>query len=855
MRNVEFYITPYRRRSDGEWVTCAINGDAISAEEIMAPDNTPEKTLGEFWLISDSAIMYQLPSDLKSTQATSQSILLANLKGEFGVIEGDLPYAKFIENRDNFMLGLSIRPPRERLSHYPEELEAPDSRIYAWGGFLTGSEFVFGGDYIQLDFKDYTYWSGNILIGRDFIQEKRTDILEYIADLCPFIVGNPFVGTDNGVDEDVTDFREVIDLNNYLDPITGFAPILTSPTGTTPLEILEYVYWKANQLFVRTEDAYYIIDLTGISPPVEVATGMAPASLAFPPEDDSKPIWWLYDPTQKGTLCSLAVLPRRMDKSPPSVISTNYPQDFIWSTNRCVYMRGLSGPDLEVWSCEAVPTAMAYAHHVFTYRLMDGAEEGTRGEWTIIADNSSDHFVIASAKNSKKIYIFDVTATGTSTMNRTYWNLGHVTQYIADREYPFIGKRPDGTYFWLKTGAGASLSVLDAGDINSQFDALPPNCCYPFNTEKYPNHICYFEAGEEDSYLVIVDKYFRIKERLYAGPRTTPETHITLNMDDNEYPLIMGNKPTGILSSDLTIWIAKPKIPNALARLDAKEISIGAGLSKMAKCFSAWFWLMPNMRLWFKNFGADSGVTGIDLKPETRLKAGNEDSISYWGQQFEQIKCEFGADRQVSIGNNLWNHKTKSLDLKEVIYSADHARMLTLQNYLIYHPFRQQIKSPLYRGSMFLLWNAFRLHKDWSTILTRIDLGSLVSEIQGIKPPIMLGTVFEQMDLWIDAFWWDIQHFWIFCDCHEYGCDIIPPEPWCCGFVGDNPAGDGTMPGYPVPARTLLHELMEQIMADINEDEWPETSDFSTWWDIHYFEYWDEIYAIILALQAAGYWT
>jgi len=315
----------------------------------------------------------------------------------------------------------------------------------------------------------------------------------------------------------------------------------------------------------------------------------------------------------------------------------------------------------------------------------------------------------------------------------------------------------------------------------------------------------------------------------------------------------MGNRPTGTATSEPTIWIAGQKTPDEIPNLESKDWSVGKAVSAAAKCFSAWAWLMPNMRLWFKNFGADSGVTGIDLKPETRLKAGNEDSISYWGQQFEQIKCEFGADRQVSIGNSLWNHKTKSLDLKEVIYSADHAKMLALQNYLIYHPFRQQIKSPLYRGSMFLLWGAFRLHKDWSTILTRIDLGSLVSEIQGIKPPIMLGTVFEQMDLWIDAFWWDIQHFWIFCDCHEYGCDIIPPEPWCCGFVGDNPAGDGTMPGYPVPARTLLHELMEQIMADINEDEWPETSDFSTWWDIHYFEYWDEIYAIIVALEDADY--
>jgi len=858
MRNVEFYIIPYRKRADGAWVTCKEDGSPLAhggsiGEQVMAPDNIAQRVLGKIWLITDSAIMYQLAGDLQSTRGSSQSILLANVDGEFGTIESALPYSIFVEDKDNFMLGLSIRPPQERLAHYPSELDAPDNRVYAWGGFLTNSEFVFGGDYIQLDFKDYTYWSGNFRVNQNYAHIGRTALLNDMANAVPFVVGDPLVPGDIGLDEEITELPDVWDMRKAHRFYFGMSIVDSDPFD-----------------MARYDDDYFWARIDNIVYKVALISGTVHAIFVndnyMPPEGWQRSSFIQDVNAQLPTAFNTPIsppMPYYKDgdgRVPPQAGYTNS----VANTGYCFYLKPV-GDNVEVHGIRWDAATLSWILPALSHTL----DSKGQSEWEItIGSNTAGNLVALITPVEGELGYIETIVSRSYPQTKT----GQVRHYVQGHtiggiEYPFLGKRKDGAWVWSYVVGRDTVHSIEANikGINAErLDKIPKGELYHLDTAKYPNCICYAKTKEDRNYLAIVNDKFELLEELYPGEPPPREGHTcgevgigegigsTTLVGPDYIPAMLGVFPQ---EDSLNIMTLQKITPASVLRLFAEDWAVGKAVSTAAKCFSAWAWFMPNMRLWFKNFGADSGTAAIDLKPEVRLKAGNEDSINYWGQQFEQIKCEFGADRQVSIGKSLWNHKTKSLDLKEVIYSADHARMLALQDYLIYHPFRQRIRAPLFRGSMFLLWTAFTLHKEWATILTRIDLGSLISEIQGIKPPLMLDIVFDEMDLWIAGFWLhvisgsfpDPYSGWYFCDCYDYGCIPAPPggpAPWCCSFIGD------TL-GYPELANSMLRALMEQIQIDINDDAW--TGDFSTWWDIHYFEYWDQIYAIMMVLEEAGY--
>ena len=447
-----------------------------------------------------------------------------------------------------------------------------------------------------------------------------------------------------------------------------------------------------------------------------------------------------------------------------------------------------------------------------------------------------------------------------------YTTTGQIRHYVRGHlidgvEYPFLGYREDvNTWIWSRVLDDYSMEHIAAniiGDNSERANAVNKNSLYYLDVARYPNCMCYVEREDTYDVLVIVNDKFELLEKLYPGERPTTASgtetaagiaSMTLTGSD-DLPTMLSLFPQGhdgYIDNALSIVRLEKTVPDYIPRLFVSSDSVGKAISSGAKAFGAWAWITPNMQLSFRNPGS-ARPSDFDMINHVTLGDGAEDEIGYWDQQVESIKAKYSVGREMTIGVGKWNTKDGSIDLDKVVFSSDHIEKIAMQAYMLYHPHRLAVNAPLMRGIIYGLWEEFFLHRSWISLSTQIDGGSLTSYIKGITAPVTLSQVWGKVEIWItQLFFWDVQGLWYYLGMVDSTMPCPgPPYPWCgTVFVGDSL-------GYPPSVCAMLRALFDEILAVLNAEGYE--GDFADWWEIHNLDYWDETYAIIEALQAAGW--
>jgi len=841
LRQVNFNLTILKLYADGTWKTCDIDGGDLVFPEVMSPDLV-QYTL-EARLISDTPTLYQLAEDLRSVADTSISIRIENSDGTWGTIP-DTVFDKFIRDPQNFLVMLCIRPPIELYNNVPAVLAAPDTRVYAFTGFMVSKQILAGGKIIDCVFRDLNYWQSNFEIGTDYAIVERDVFIAAMAAKLPFVLDTEIDVTELPAIWDMRDVVAKRDLG-WFGHRDGFEICRLDS---------DFIWMRWSDTAMKLSLVTGSVDAVAVAPPYQPLAG-----LEF--------VRWLYDSAHVGIdNPNSKPQPKKIYIDPDSGENFVPKQDFYWSDNSVyfVYQKDVGGLSYthirtQIWDDVVINYATTFLNYIPIIDL---------SETDILIDHLSGTGIVSS-KTFHNIILFDVPviASWLAAIPLKYYpriRTGIIRQYIHGHTiggvvYPLLGEREDGTWVWSRiTGATIATKALDhkdafiVGDNAERAASVPKNECYRVNNSQYPNHIAFTERGDDKDYIVIVNDKFELKERLYCGQRPPRTGFVPVGYEISENIrclTLLGDDYTpgslGVFPQDETdgLHVVKfiEEVPTHIPRLKSKEMAVGVGLSKSCKCFGAWLFIRPDMVLQCLNTGAAAMSEAIDIRPVVR--DGDADIISEWQQQFDKVEADYGKDRQKSIGKTLWSDKKKTLDLKDMVYSSHYTHKIIQQAYLIYNPFHKDLTSDLTRRNFFLLWGLVSLHGvEWTVLSTEVDLLNGVSAVHAVEGLLAYKTVTDELVNWIRSIGWIPNTGDIFIgQLNPLG---VPYGGWGVGYYRTLPAE--------LQIQQRVYDLLLEIVTDANTAGIA-CGEFDEWWFEHEIDYWDTIVGIMQDLNSIGW--
>jgi len=842
--SVFYGIQAYLLNDEGEWVTCSESGLPISSAEPMNPGHFG-RDFARGRILSDGPIRYALAKGFRSVEGSPLSLVLNNLDGSFGSIDGRPPFDMFVCNKDKYLLMLSVCVDRAEIRHSSPEFVESGPGVCVWRGFLENTKYLKGGDEVSFEFGDLTYWAGQFQTSQNYALIDREELFNALADKLPFVVGDEADPDDHGVDMDVEEPPPCWDMRllNTLQSITK---------TSDPVEIARK---DETTLWLRQGSVVWEIDVeTG-----ETIPGTALSSANFEPPDSYNRGRFIHDPNVLFGVDYGLSSPVPFYKD-----GTEEVPDQTTPFNNVVYTWKMSADGSEIYIYFSNWDDTTFSWSALMATTFGPKDTYGQSNWSIVLGRTvgGTHIRVLTPESNMKGYYYSSPDEGEFLYTRTGQILHYVRGHkIEGDEYPFLGyRRETKTWIWTRINDDFSLETKQAfivGEASDRAASVSKHSLYYLNTARYPNCLCYVDREDDIDVLVIVNDKFELLEKLYPGERpvsasgdNTAESIASMTLTgEDDLPTMIGYCPQGhegFIDDALHIARLNKDRPETLSRGKWEDVSVGKALSEAVKPWGAWSWIKPNMRLAINNPGATPPRTTFDLWPEVSDNDGDEDSVGYWEEQYERIVCKYGAGREVSIGTKKWNYKDGSLDLENVVFSQDHAEKLALQEFLIYNPFRLAVDAPLYRGILLGLWQAMILHREWVSTETELNQYSLTGFVKGIEKPITLGEVWTEIEFWIVVFFYDVQWGWYYLgmDNPDAPCPASG-APWCgTVFLGDEL-------GYTPDISEMLRDLFDSILDALNDPVWE--GDFETWWEMNYLTYWSEIYAIIEALHEIGY--
>lgn len=870
----KFYLSFWKKETEGadrgKWINVFPDGTEPGSGRIYLNPYTFNIELDGDLILDDNPIQWALAKELQAVEADTMSLRLANK----GLIASDIadgrPFALF--SKPNYKMMLSVRIHQNVMNGRAPAVLLHEQYYLIFTGFMTASRILRGGEELELQFADLSYWMGEERFGKIYAHVKREELLEDIVDQVPFVLDT---------DVNVTELPEVSDMRE----------LLVSSTGTRfAMEFMfdpqEIARINDTEIAARLGNFVYKIDLvTGVLDTIGIDSEMEEIFNLLP----KNRLW--HDPAIWKTNYTGSNLPYYYIHESSSEDKFIPGQTFNWRTNTLyyAYYRESSGY-VVIRFREWDDTAGYGAQDTLT--MFSGDEHDISDDnlmiWAVRQLGYAFADFLIYSKTSNSIVYQEALIYGDNQYSKR--NLGAIKQYVPGHvleedgglvAYPFLGKRLDSErWFWLRiedSNVGADKIVVRDAEFSSAGASLVENIpdfeLRHLNFPGFKNKLCFQKLGDEYHTIVVVDSKFTIIEEFYSGeklPRSGHEAPVPLAYDFvftlvgsdfkpftlARHPQYKGGAestvgdPIGYDISEVKPMILDQDTPNYCARLNGIDESVGRVLSKFAATDCGWWWIRPDMVLQYRNPGP--AEIGNELLPEIQRNAGDEDVVESWEENYTGIEVDYGDDRNKLLGRRLWGHKTKKVDLKEVIFSADYAEMIGLGYYLIYGQPKDKVTAPVYRPVLLQLWDPIIIHGEWIVIYCQFDFYNLNGEIQGIRAPLALGGAIAVTDSFWAEFMVNSQ-----CQWYYYGMYFDGPAEAYPGI--DARAFIGERYGWPGHIIDALRTIMDAIATALTNEVgcWPDgesaAAAFDLWWRENRMDYWDDILALLDELRALGF--